>query len=556
MAETAETAVDPVKLQVIWSRLHKVPQEMGVHLRRTAFSQIVKYAADFSTGFFTWDGKLISQGVFEPGFIGCMPTAMREILDNYYPLETWEPGDMVITNDPYIGAGHFPDIFTFEPVFVDGDLTGFTATVAHHADIGGSGPGSGPIDAKNWYEEGVQLPPVKLYEAGEINQALLDTILQNVRVPDEVAGDIRAQRAASQVGIDRYTELVEEYGFDELRRYMSEILERSEGAMRDAISEVPDGEYSFTETLDGVEEPLDIRATLDVDGDELCVDFAGTADQLDHYALNATPNVVFAKVLYSVKALLDADTPNTDGSIQPISLELPERSLVNPEPPVPLSKRHVITHHMVSAINGAFAQALPGEVPACGGHEYTQSFNFVPDEDGSQQILIDIFFGGAGARPDRDGRPAVGSLQNITNTPIESIEAEYPLRIKRYGLATDSAGAGEFRGGSGTVRDHELLRDTEVQSACERFAFGTYGLDGGESGGTGAGLINPGTDDERSFFGTERFWVAAGDVVRTFTPGGGGYGNPEDRDPAAVRDDVENGVVSPEVAAATYGVDP
>jgi len=555
MAEVERTAIDPVRLQVIWSRLHKVPQEMGVHLRRTAFSQIVKYAADFSTGFFTWDGKLISQGVFEPGFIGCMPTAMREILENYYPLETWEPGDMVITNDPYIGAGHFPDVFTFEPVFVDGELTGFASTVAHHADIGGSGPGSGPIDASNWYEEGLQLPPVKLYEGGELNEALMNTILQNVRVPDEVEGDIRAQRAASQVGIDRYTELVEEYGFEEIKRYMSEILDRSEVAMRDAISEVPDGEYSFSETMDGIEEPLDICATLKVDGDELCVDFAGTADQLDHYALNATPTIVYANVLYAVKALLDSDTPHTDGSIKPISMELPEQSLVNPEPPAPLSKRHIICAHVVGAINGAFAQALPGKVPACGGHEYTQSFNFVPDDDGRQQILIDVFFGGAGARPERDGNPAVATVQNIRNTPIETIEADYPIRIKQYELVTDSPGAGRYRGGSGTVRDHEVLRDAEVQSAAERFKWGTYGLEGGEWGSTGAGVINPGEEDERTFRCSERFWVEAGDVVRTHTPGGGGNGDPLERDRDAVINDVENEVVSSAAAREKYDVD-
>jgi N-methylhydantoinase B len=550
-----DETIDPVQLQVIWSRLQKIPQEMGVHLRRTAFSQVVKYAQDFSTGFFTGDGRLISQGVFEPGFIGCMPYAMQEILENHYPLDTWKPGDIVITNDPYIAAGHFPDIFTFEPVFFKGELAGFAATVAHHADIGGKGPGSGPIDAANWYEEGLQLPPLKLYEGGEPNQAMLDTILQNVRVPDEVDGDLQAQRAAGQVGKDRYTEVLEEYGLETVKRYMEEILDRSERTMRESIEDVPDGSYDFEETIDGVDEPLPMCVELRIDGDELTADFEGTADQLDHYALNATPNVVFAKVLYSVKALLDSNTPNTDGSIQPIHVELPERSLVNPDPPVPLSKRHVITHHMVSAINGAFAQALPGQVPACGGHEYTQSFNFVPDEDGNQQILIDIFFGGAGARPERDGRPAVGSLQNITNTPIETIEADYPLRIKQYGLVMDSAGAGRYRGGSCTVRDHEVLRDAELQSACERFKFGTYGLEGGQSGRTGAGVVNPGTDEERSFFATERLWVEAGDVVRTYTPGGGGFGNPRRRDPGAVRDDVENGIISPEKASETYGVD-
>jgi N-methylhydantoinase B len=545
--------INPVQLQVIWSRLGDIPQEMGIHLRRTAFSQIVKYAADFSTAIFSWDGRLVAQGIFEPGFIGCMPDAMQAILDEYVPLKEWEPGDVVITNDPYIAAGHFPDIFSFEPVFLEDQLVGFCATVAHHADIGGAGPGSGPIDANNWYVEGLHIPPVKLYDGGTLNRELLDVLLQNVRVPDQVEGDIRAQRAASQVGKDRYRELVDSYSFDTLKTYVDEMIDRSAAAMRESIRDVPDGSYSFTEYLDGIDEPLPISVELTVDDDTLVVDFDGTADQLDGYAINATPTIVFANVLYSVNAILGPETPHTGGSVEPISMELPARSLVNPEPPAPLSKRHIIAHHIVTAINGALAQALPSEVPACGGHEYIQSFNFASTE-GEQKILIDVFFSGAGARPDRDGYPAVAAVQNIRNTPIEAIEADYPIRITQYQLVPGTGGDGEFRGGNGTVRDHELLESAEVQAACERFKFGPYGLEGGHEGAVGRGIVNPETDDERQFRASERFFVEPGDVVRTYTPGGGGIGPPERRDPTTVRTDFENDLVTAEQIEDVYGL--
>jgi len=551
MAHNGDGAADPITLRVLWNRLDELPEEMGLHLRRTAFSSIIKYSADLSTALFSWDGRLISQGVYTPGFLGCMPTALDAILTQHFPPETWEPGDVVVTNNPYIAAGHFPDIFTFEPVFVGSELAGFAATVAHHADLGGKGPGSGPIDAANWYEEGLQLPPLKLYEGGEPNQAMLDTILANSQLPEQLEADLKAQRAASVVGRDRYAEIVREYGFDEFKQYVDEIVDRTERTMRDAIEDVPDGTYEHTETLDGVDEALPVRVAVTVDGDELCVDFAGTADQQDHYAINSTRTYTFAYTLYMIKTLVDPDTPHTAGAVQPVLMRTPERSLVDPEPPVPLSKRHVICNHIAGAINGALYQAIPDATPACGAQEHVHSFNFADD-----RILIDCYFGGAGARAQRDGNPAVAGVQNIKNAPIETIEEGYPVRITRYELRQDTGGAGRYRGGAASVREYKILEDAEVQSACERYEHDLYGLGDGETGTPGSARVHRADGSVESLGATARFSVAAGDRLVTHTVGGGGYGDPRDRDSEAVRRDVADGLVSPDAARDCYGVDP
>lgn len=561
-----DQAVDPITLEVLWSKLIRIAEEMGTHLHRTAFSEVVKHAHDFSTAVFTGDGRLVSQGVYTPGHLGCMPNAMAEILEAF-PREEWEPGDLVATNDPYIGAGHLTDIFTFEPVFLDDELVGFCVATADYIDLGGSGPGSIAMYASDLHEEGLQIPPVKLRKAGEYNDEVVSMILENSREPEKVHGDLRAQAGASRVGRDLYRDIVSEYGVETFQTYIDAIIERSETSMRNAITEVPDGVYTYEERMDGFEEPLPICVTLTVDGEDLSIDFTGTADQQPGYAINATSNFTFAYVLFTIKAAIDPDTPQTDGAVRPISVTAPEGSLVNVRPPAPVSARARIVNHLISTINGALNEAIPGRIPACGGQQHVVMAKFTNAD--RQQILMDGFYGGAGGRPDRDGAPAVASGANLQNNPIEVIESEFPVRIGRYELRSDTGAPGNYRGGAGTVRDIEFAADAQVQLLAERFKYGSYGLEGGHGAPPGSARLLPeaatmeddvqstgeATAEARELGSKERFDVTAGNVLRIHTAGGGGYGDPSRRDREAIKRDVANELVSEASASEDYDID-
>jgi N-methylhydantoinase B len=407
------TDFDPIRLEVLWSRLRGIPSEMGTNLRRTAFSEVIKYGDDFSTGLFTADGRLIAQGVYTPGHLGAMPFAMREVLKEHIPPEEWNPGDLVLTNDPFIGSGHLPDFFTFQPIFFEEELVGFIVTTGNQIDVGGGAPGSFTMYAPDIYAEGLQIPPVKLYDAGTVNEQLLDTILQNSRVPDKMRGDIRAQRGASQVGRDLFCEVLEEYGTATVERYIEEIFDRAAQTMRQSIAEVPDGKYSFADQLDGWEEPLPVAATVDVDGDAISVDFDGGADQQTQYAINSGWNYTFSYTMQAVKSTIDPETPPTHGMYEPVEMTAPEGTIVNPTRPVPVGSRHVMANIIVSTVNGALFEAVPEKVPACGAQGCTQGMKFTDPETGDQQVLLDLFYGGGGATVDRDGYPAVSGATNV-----------------------------------------------------------------------------------------------------------------------------------------------
>lgn len=549
MAETDDNqTVDPISLEVYWSRLTSIAEEMGTHFHRTAFSEVVKYAHDFSTAIFTDDGELLAQGVYTPGHLGCMPNAMQTILEEHFPPDTWNPGDVVITNDPYIGAGHLTDIFTFEPVFVDGELVGFCVLTADYIDLGGSGPGSIAVYADDIYEEGLQLPPLKLREEFEYNEAIIDLCGENSREPEKVTADLKAQCASSSVGRELLSELLSDHGIDVARRYNQAIFDRSERSIRDAIAEIPDGTYRFEDTMDGFNQHLPISVRLEIEDDNLLVDFAGTADQ-QPYAINATSNYTFAYVLYTIKAAIDPDTPQTEGSIGAIEMEAPEKSLVNVSPPAPVSARARTVNHLISTISGALHKAIPGKVPAAGGQQYVIMAKFDPDEYGNQQILMDGFYGGAGGRSDRDGVPSIATGSNVQNNPIEVTEEEFPVIVQQYTLTQDTAGLGKFRGGSGSVRAIEFLEPAQLQILSERFEFPNYGLEGGQEGSVGAATLEP---EGRELSSKARVSVDSGDVLHVRTAGGGGYGDPTTRRKDLVEADIANGIVSEEFAERYY----
>lgn len=555
LSDGPDRSVDPVTLEVLWNRLRSIPQEMGVHLRRTAFSPVIKYAEDFSTGLFTWDGRLIAQGVYTAGHLGSMPIAMRRILEDHFGPDDWAPGDVVATNDPYINSGHLPDLFTFEPVFRDDRLVGFCVTTGHQTDVGGSAPGSLPMTGTDMYGEGLELPPTKLYEAGEPNDDVIAILRRNSRTPDQLHGDVRAHRGASAVGTDRYRELVAEYGFDTVRRYVEEIIDRTERTFRDAIRAVPDGTHAFEDRLEGFDGPLPIRATVTVDGDGLAVDFAGTADQQPGFSINTPRNYAHAYTLLSVKAAIDPDTPPTHGMMAPIDLRVPEGTLLNPTRPMPVASRQLVARRIVGTVNGALHEFVPGAVAADGSQLYWYVMEFADPAADEGRILQDGVYGGAGATADHDGTPPIAAATNVSNTPVEAVEAEFPLRLRAYEFVADAGGAGEYRGGPGTVREYEFCQETAVQGLNDRFTTGTYGLSGGEDGRGGRAVYVPADSEPRSLHSKDDIRAAAGDRLRLYTAGGGGYGPPGDRDPAAVRADVRAGLVSADRARERYGVE-
>jgi len=547
--------IDPITLEVLWSRLRGIPQEMGEHLRRTAFSAVMKYSDDFSTCLFTADGRLLAQGVYTPGHLGSMPFTLRSLLDDHFGIDEWEPGDVVLTNNPYINSGHLPDLIMYEPAFVDGDLVGFSATTGHHVDVGGPAPGSYTMRVSDMHGEGLQLPPLKFVEGGELNDEVLDIITENSREPKKIRGDVHAQRNANRTGVELYQELIEEFGAETVKRYEETILERTEQAMREAIRELPNGTYDFEDKLDGFEEPLPVRVEVAVEDDEITIDFTGTAPQQQHYAINSPRNYTFSYVMMAIKSIVDPDTPQTHGTIEPIQMNAPERTIVNPRPPVPVASRQLLSNRIVSAINGALYEAVPEAIPASGAQLFRGSIKFTDPETGEQKILQDRIYGGAGAWATRDGFPAVSGDTNVKNIPVEVIEREYPVRIARYELVPDSAGPGRYRGGSATQRVYEFDRSAELQFCNDRFRFGPYGLGGGQSGQTGRAIVNPDTAAETNLSSTAEYEIEENDVLHLYTCGGGGYGPPKERADDAVRKDVRNGLVSAAQAREVYGAD-
>ncbi|MFC3959140.1 hydantoinase B/oxoprolinase family protein [Halovivax cerinus] len=547
--------IDPITLEVLWSKLQQIPEEMGTHFQRTAFSDIIKYAVDFSTVLTDPNGRLLSQGVYTPGHLGCMLTATKKVLEDHVPPDEWEEGDILVTNDPHLGAGHLPDIFTFEPVFLDDELIGFSVITANHIDVGGGAPGSITVYAHDVYEEGIQIPPVKLYEGGDLDEKLLGTILENSRAPGQVRGDLRAQRGASAVGVEQYRELVAEHGFETFQTYVDEIFHRTEVGLRESISDLPDGSYAFEQEMDSYDGHVPtLRVTITVEDDELTVDWSGTTDQVEGFAVNATRNYTFAYTMFGIKSAINPDIPQTDGSLSPVTVSVPSGSVLNAEHPAPVGARHILSNHIASTMNGALYEANPELVPAAGAQDFGLMAKFTDPETRDQQVHFDGIYGGGGAWHDRDGEPAIAGGPNSANTPVEVVEDNYPVAFHQYQFVPDTGGAGRHRGGSATVREYTITQPAQIQSYSERVERGAYGLDGGRRGAAGR-QVRIDDDGETELGPKELFTVESGTRLRTQTPGGGGYGDPEDRAEAAVREDVRNGLVSPEAAATVYGVD-
>ena len=538
--------MDPVLLEVMKSMLTAVAEEMGATLGRTAYSPNIKERRDYSCAVFDARGEMVAQAAHIPVHLGAMPLSVQAALARFDHLEE---GDIVVLNDPYFGGSHLPDLTMVAPVYLEGRLLGYVASRAHHADVGGMVPGSMPL-ARELYQEGLIIPPVKIQAQGEVQQAVLDLITWNSRTPGERLGDLAAQIAAQRIGIRRLQELAHRYGTDTLTTYMAYLQDYAERMVRDLIRRIPDGTYTFVDYMDddgfGTTD-IPIVVTVRVQGETMEVDFTGTAPQVTG-GINAVRSVTLSAVFYVLRCLLEDDAvPTNAGIFRPVRVVLPEGSLVHARFPAAVAAGNVETsQRIVDVVLGALAQALPEVVPAASqGTMNNLTIGGVDPRTGASFAYYETIAGGMGASARADGLSGVHvHMTNTLNTPAEALEYAYPLRVTRYALRRGSGGAGRHQGGDGVVREVELLTDATVTLLTERRRHAPYGLHGGAPGAKGENLYIPAPEETLAeplitlprqgeaivLPGKVSFQGRRGARIRVVTPGGGGWGKPRERD--------------------------
>lgn len=513
---------DPILLELFKHRFAAIAEEMGVVLQRTSYSPNIKERLDFSCAVFNAAGEMVAQAAHIPVHLGAMPGSVAAALDKL----DFAPGDVVILNNPFQGGSHLPDVTMISPVF-QGELAGFVASRAHHADVGGMSPGSMPLSTEI-YQEGIVIPPVKLVSAGTLNQALLDVLLANVRTVEERSGDLRAQLAANHKGAARFLALVNRYA--EAKAYMTELLNYAERMTRNLIVGLPDGRYTFEDFMDddGVGSgPVQIAVAITIDGDEATVDFTGTAAQV-RGSINTVYAVTLSAVLYVFRALVGLDIPANSGCLVPIRVIAPEGTLINARPPAAVAGGNVETsQRIVDVLLGALAQASPDKVPAAS--QGTMNNLLIGGWNAARKqpyTYYETIGGGTGAGQSHPGTDATQChMTNTLNTPIEALEYAYPFRVRRYEIRRQSGGEGQQRGGNGLIREVALDSEAQVTLLTERRDIAPYGVAGGEAGQPGKNvLIRDGA--ETTLPGKTTFTAHPGDILRVETPGGGGYGTP------------------------------
>ena len=544
-------AVSPITISLVWNNLVSIAEEMGSTLRRTAFSEAVREADDFSTGVFDRHGRLLSQGNFTPGHLGSMPAVVK-VVSEMYPGDTLVPGDAIVTNDSGLGSGHYPDFYMVAPAFVDGRFWGWVANIAHQVDVGGAAPGSQKvIGVTEAYQEGIRILPVKMVRAGVFDAEIMRILAGNIRLPDAVAGDLAAQRNANDVGVARYAELVRSVGVDVLDACVDHILNASEQRMRERIAEIPDGRYSFDDWLDGIGEGegglIPVAVDIEVTGDRLVIDFSRSGDQVGA-AINAYFNFTRAHGFFASKCLTDPTLPQNDGGLRAIEVRAREGCFFNPQFPAPSGGRAAIQIRIFELINGAMAKALPHKVMAAFSHWSNPILSGIDDSTGKRFVYYDLLFGGYGARHDSDGLEGTAPVINCANIPVEVHEAGSPVLVHRLALLPDSGGAGRMRGGCGLAKDIELLSGSATLTLLgDRHVKPPHGMDGGGHGALASTtLVRRGV--ETPLISKQMLDVQAGDVIRLRLAGAGGYGPAAERDRARIEEDLADGYISAEGA--------
>ncbi|MGB9951182.1 hydantoinase B/oxoprolinase family protein [Haloarcula marismortui] len=531
-----QEAIDPVTLEILRNQLESVATEMGHVLIRGAYSPNIKERQDCSTALFDASGRMVAQAEHIPVHLGAMPDAVDVVLQ-----KDPKPGDVFIVNDPFAGGTHLPDITLVSTIAPNDEVIGYAVSRAHHADVGGSSPGSMPPGAQEIYEEGLRLPAVRLVDGGEPNAAVHDLIRANVRTPDEREADLRAQRAANERAEERIGELLEEHGSILLDAFDA-VIEYSRERVEAELDALPDGTYRAQDILEGdgvTDDDIPVEVAVTIDEASISVDFAGTAEQVAGN-LNAPLSVAKSAVYFVVRAITDPEIPPNHGCYEPVSVSAPEGSVLNPDAPAAVVGGNVETSQRVMDVTlAALATAVPDRVPA--GGQGTMNNLIIGDRTGDF-TYYETIGGGFGARPEKDGMDGVQvGMTNTLNTPVEAMETEYPLRVERYALRPSSGGDGRYRGGLGLERTVTVETDATVSLLTERRRTAPDGIDGGKDGATGENLV-----DGEPVPAKASVDVEAGTTVSVRTPGGGGHGDPAERDPAARERDRRDGKVDDE----------
>lgn len=541
--------IDPITLEVLWNRLISIVNEQAAALIHSSFTTIVREAGDLSAGVFDRSGNMIAQSVTgTPGHINTMANCLRHTIARRHPIDSLQPGDTLITNDPWQASGHLFDLTIASPVFYRGRGIAWFASTCHAVDIGGASMGG---DARSVHEEGLAIPLMKLFDGGRANEVLFDIIRANVRVPDQVIGDIHAQEVANRVGARKLLAMLEEFALPDIEALSAQILDRSEQALRAIIRALPDGTVRSSIAIDGFDAPLTIASAITVAGDSLHVDFAGTSPQVDR-GINVVLNYTHAYCSYTLMAALAAGVPNNAGSFRPIHVDAPLGSILNCRRPAPVSARHLIGHFVSQPLLMALAELVPRQVIANGSAGLWITMLDGLDQSGEPYAYAFFSAGGMGAAHDRDGLSATAFPSGIMGVPAEAIETAAPLLMHRRELRRDSGGAGRFRGGLGQVMELEILTGKPANHSCmyDRTTQPALGLQGGAPGATGAVSLSDGSQPHPK----SHYSLPPGKRVILELPGGGGYGPARQRSPERVLDDLRQGYISLGAARRDYAL--
>lgn len=550
-------AISPFQLEIIKNALDTIADELALIVMRTAYSSIVRDAMDYSTAICDAGGNTLAQGVTTPLHLGSFHDAMQNLIRAQ--AEQIHEGDLFIFNDPYLAAGqHLPDIYIVRPIFIDGSIEAWATTVGHQNDVGGLVPGSNALGSVDIFQEGLRLPLLKLHDRGRDNSAIWDIIAANVRVPEKVVGDIKAQVAACHVGEREMRALFARHGGEVLRAAFADIHDYAERLARAEFTDIPDGTYRFSNMIDGLGEhpvPIPFHVALTVRGSDITVDWTGTSPQVKA-GINAAVPFTKAAVYTALRSVMTSEVPNCHGFTRPVTVIAPPGTVANPLPPAACGARGITGYRMIDCLLGALAQAVPERVTADG-----QGGATLPSiggyHNGRPFVFVETTMGTWGATATHDGQDGVAHMgANQSNVPIELIEQEYPLRVEEYGLVPDTGGPGRFRGGQSIVREFRILADEVTFTVrSDKRRFPPYGLQGGSVGTSSWNIINPGPQQRAlPVLTTELVTLRKGDVWRHIMAGGGGFGPAFERDPAHVLRDVRLGRVSVPHARDAYGV--
>lgn len=541
--------VNVITVEVIRGALEYTTEEMGIFLRNSAYSANIKERMDHSCAIFDSQGRMLAQAEHIPVHLGAMPIAVEQVIKDF---EEMYPGDMFVLNDPFRGGTHLPDLTLIAPIFYNEKLVGFVVNRAHHSDIGGKTPGSMPGDAEEIFEEGLVIPPVKLMDKGIINKDVLEIILKNTRTPEIRKGDLMAQIAANNIGRKQVLKLIEKYGLTTFQECVEAILDYSERRMIKEIQKFPKVKVNAEDYLDdsGVDDnPIRIRVSVIIRENELIFDFTGTDKQV-RGPVNAPYSVTLSASYYVLRAVTDPTIPANHGAYRPLTVKTEKGTVVDTVPPCAVSGGNVETsQRIVDVLLKAFSQIIPDRIPAaCQGTMNNILIGGINPRNNKPFTFYETIGGGYGARPGLDGIDGIHShMTNTMNTPIEEIEKRFPLLILKYELRKDSGGLGKWRGGLGIERVYKLLTAAKLSVLGERHKFRPWGLKGGLPGASGEYFVIKNNGEKITLRSKETIWLQQGDIIVIRTPGGGGYGNPIEREYKLVIEDLENEKISKEM---------